>query len=64
MKIRVYDSDGVFRGGLLETERLSNCRTWNGPPHPRYGDVLGDISGYGDPRSSLAGGIGRIGRCG
>src|SRR5262245_23590893 len=49
MKIRVYDSDGVFRGGLLRTESLQTCRTWNGPPHPHYVEIMSDISGHGEP---------------
>lgn len=49
MKIRVNDSDGVFRGGLFKTERLLKCRTWQGPPHPHYVELMVDISGYGEP---------------
>lgn len=49
MKISVYDSDGVFRGGLLRSGRFAECRTWFAPPHPHFLEYLGDISGYGEP---------------
>ena len=49
MKIRVYNSDGVFRGGLFKTERVSGCRCWHGPPHPHHQEIMVDISGHGEP---------------
>jgi biotin operon repressor len=51
MKIRVYDSDGEYKGGLFKAKSFtaSNCRTWQGPPHPHYSEMLIDIAGKGIP---------------
>jgi hypothetical protein len=51
MKIRVYDSDGDFKGGLFKTKSFNamNCRVWQGPPHPNYRESLIDIAGKGNP---------------
>jgi hypothetical protein len=51
MKIRVYDSDGVYIGGLFKTDCFNamTCRVWHGPPNPHYSEHLIDISGFGDP---------------
>lgn len=51
MKIRIYRSDGVFRGGLFKTHIYDEggCRVWYGPPHPHYGEQMIDISGHGNP---------------
>jgi hypothetical protein len=49
MKIRVYDSDGVFRGGLFNTRKYNamSCRMWHGFPNPNYREHLIDINGLG-----------------
>ncbi|MCC6425178.1 MAG: hypothetical protein IT435_00010 [Phycisphaerales bacterium] len=51
MKIRVYDSDGVFRGGLFKTHcyNARNCRVWHAPPHPHFDESLIDIAGHDNP---------------
>lgn len=51
MKIRVFDSDGVYRGGLFKTKSLNaiNCRMWHAPPHPNYRESLIDIAGKNNP---------------
>jgi hypothetical protein len=51
MKIRVYDSDGDFKGGLLKLDAFnaSTCRTWRAPPCPEYDELLMDIAGKGNP---------------
>lgn len=45
VKMRVYDSDGVLRGGLFNTEVFNrmSARVWDGPPHPDYRQELYDI---------------------
>ena len=51
MKIRVSDSDGVYKGGLFKTASFNamTCRTWRGPPHADYDEVLIDIAGKDSP---------------
>lgn len=51
MKVRVEYSDGEFRGGLFKTQSHNalNCRTWQGPPHPDYAEMLIDIAGKNNP---------------
>lgn len=46
MKTRIYDSDGVFRGCLWNTNMYTrmNCRVWDGLPHPHFNEYLFDIS--------------------
>lgn len=49
MKIRVRDSDGVFRGGLFNTRSFNDmsCRVWHGFPHPHFQERLIDINTKG-----------------
>jgi biotin operon repressor len=56
MKIRVYRSDGVSKGGLFKTSAFNdgNCRVWYGPPHPHYLEQLIDISGHGNPSTEYS----------
>jgi hypothetical protein len=51
MKIRVFDSDGVYNGGLFKTDvfNVLNCRVWHAPPHPNYSESLIDIAGKDNP---------------
>jgi hypothetical protein len=51
MKVRVFDSDGVYRGGLFKTHAFTamNCRYWHAPPHPTYTEHLVDIAGLSKP---------------
>lgn len=44
-KIRVYDTDGEFRGGLfkLHVHTRLNSKVWDGAPHDEYSEVLMDI---------------------
>ena len=51
MKIRVYDSDGEYKGGLFKTDvfHAMNCRVWHAPPHPDYEESLIDIAGKSKP---------------
>ncbi len=51
MKIRVFDSDGVYRGGLFKTDCFNGmtCRMWHAPPHPDYREALIDIAGKDSP---------------
>lgn len=46
MKIRVYDSDGTYRGGLFKLDVFNRhtCRVWDAPPHRDYHEMLFDIS--------------------
>jgi hypothetical protein len=51
MKIRVFDSDGDYKGGLFKTDvfHAMKCRVWHAPPHPDYRESLIDIAGKGNP---------------
>ncbi len=51
MKIRICDSDGVYKGGLFKTDSFNEmtCRVWHAPPNPNYDECLIDISGHGNP---------------
>jgi hypothetical protein len=51
MNYRVFDSDGVFKGGLFNTAVYSSLshRVWYAPPHPHYGEKLYDISPQDEP---------------
>lgn len=45
MKIRVFDTDGVFRGGLLKLHMIGlKDRKWAGVPHADYEETLIDNS--------------------
>jgi hypothetical protein len=50
VKVRVLDTDGVFRGGLLETETVSRLtsRIWDAPPRLDFFEQLVDYRGDGD----------------
>ncbi|MCH8270794.1 MAG: hypothetical protein IH985_06240 [Planctomycetes bacterium] len=49
--MRVYYSDGVFRGGLMDMAGYSalKFRMWHGRPQPGCREFLMDISGHGKP---------------
>lgn len=51
MKYRIFDSDGVFKGGLFKSDVFNwrNCRIWHAPPHPHYHETLIDTSGEDEP---------------
>ncbi|HLP83775.1 MAG TPA: hypothetical protein VK157_05450 [Phycisphaerales bacterium] len=51
MRVRVFDSDGVFRGGLLpvSTYDALRFRRWHAPPHPHFDEFLLDIAGIDEP---------------
>lgn len=51
MKVRVFNSDGVYRGGLFRTDVYCtpDYRSWEGPPNSEYYESLVDISGVGNP---------------
>lgn len=51
MKIRVYYSDGVFRGGFIDLAGYSllKFRMWPGRPQPGCKEFLIDTSGHGEP---------------
>ncbi len=51
MRVRVYDSDGVFRGGLFRVSAYDplRFRRWHAPPHPHYSEMLIDIAGMDEP---------------
>ena len=45
MKIRVFDTDGIFRGGLLTTDDIGlDNRKWPGTPRPDHAETLIDLS--------------------
>lgn len=45
-KYRIYDEDGIFRGGLFNSavHNRSNSRAWTGTPRPYFTEHLFDIS--------------------
>jgi hypothetical protein len=64
-KVRVYDSDGVFRGGLWRPIWRPDLRSWAAPPAPDYSESLvleppGLILRYfGARKSELSGSVER-----
>ena len=45
MKIRVFDTDGIFRGGQLTTDGIGlDNRKWPGTPRPNHAETLIDLS--------------------
>ncbi|MEM9108882.1 MAG: hypothetical protein AAGC72_02560 [Planctomycetota bacterium] len=53
MKVRVYESDGVFQGGLLKLKVFNamSCRMWHARPDPNLRESVIDISGFDEPTS-------------
>lgn len=53
MKVRVYESDGVFQGGLLKLDVFNalTCRMWHARPDPRIQEFLIDISTFKEATS-------------
>lgn len=56
MKVRVYRSDGILKGGLFKTSAFNDgtCRAWYGRPHPHYVEQMIDISGHGNPSTKYS----------
>ncbi|MEM6260401.1 MAG: hypothetical protein AAGI37_19165 [Planctomycetota bacterium] len=48
MKIQVYESDGVYKGGLLKLDVFNamTCRMWHAKPDPSLQESLIDISTF------------------